>query len=124
MLHYDAITHLRTDFFMLLFPRARLSALCLLVVIMYADNVGRRSGSDEYQGLMNAIKRHVDGSLEKLQTKDTEHQETLEKKIETLRVQNTEMIKQYKPQNKKMAMLEEQNGQMLKMLNILSGKKA
>jgi hypothetical protein len=59
---------------------------------------------------MNALKRHVDSSLSKLQTNSAKHQDALEEKID-------EMAKQYK-------MLQEQNSDMLKMLKSLSGKKA
>ena len=66
------------------------------------------AGPDEYQGLMNARKRHVDSSVQKLETKSAEHQAALKTEFEVLKKQNKELVKQ--------------NSEMLKMLKGLRSK--
>ena len=75
-----------------------------LSIVTCTDFVYCRAGPDEYQGLMNALKRHVDSSVQKLETKGAEHQAAL---IEVQK-QNAELVRQ--------------NSKMLKMLKGLRSK--
>jgi hypothetical protein len=67
-----------------------------------------KAGPDEYSGLMNAVKRHIDSSVHKLETKSSENHAALKTDFETLKKQNTELAKQ--------------NAEMLKMLKALRSK--
>jgi predicted nucleotide-binding protein (sugar kinase/HSP70/actin superfamily) len=57
---------------------------------------------------MNALKRHVDSSVQKLETKSAEHQAALKTEFEVLKKQNKDLVKQ--------------NSEMLKMLKGLRSK--
>ncbi len=78
-------------------------------IITCADFVYFRAGPDEYSGLMNAVKRHVDSSVQKLETKSSENHAALKTDFETLKKQNTDLAKQ--------------NAEMLKMLKALQRSK-
>ena len=79
-----------------------------LSIVTCTDFVYCRAGPDEYQGLMNAVKRHVDSSVQKLETKSAEHQAALKTEFEVLKKQNAQLVKQ--------------NSEMLKMLKFLRSK--
>ena len=64
-----------------------------LSIVTCTDFVYCRAGPDEYQGLMNALKRHVDSSLQKLETKSAEHQAALKTEFEVLKKQNAQLVK-------------------------------
>ena len=80
-----------------------------LSIVTCTDFVYCRAGPDEYQGLMNALKRHVDSSVQKLETKSSENHAALKTDFETLKKQNTDLAKQ--------------NAEMLKMLKALQRSK-
>lgn len=67
-----------------------------------------KAGPDEYSGLMNAVKRHVDSSVQKLEAKGSENHAALKADFEMLKKQNTDLAKQ--------------NAEMLKMLKALRPK--
>ncbi len=54
--------------------RGQVRLVSSLSIFTCTDFVHCRAGPDEYQGLMNAVKRHVDSSVQKLETKSAEHQ--------------------------------------------------
>ena len=72
---------------------------------------------------MNALKRHVDSSLQKLETTSAEHQaaalEKLEKNLETKSAEHQAALIEVQKQN---AELVRQNSKMLKMLKGLRSK--
>ena len=94
-----------------------------LSIVTCTDFVYCRAGPDEYQGLMNALKRHVDSSLQKLETTSAEHQaaalEKLEKNLETKSAEHQAALIEVQKQN---AELVRQNSKMLKMLKGLRSK--
>jgi hypothetical protein len=75
---------------------------------------------------MNALKRHVDSSLQKLETKGAEHQaealEKLEKNLETVKTKSAEHQAALIEVQKQNAELVRQNSKMLKMLKGLRSK--
>ena len=63
-------------------------------IITCADFIYCRAGPDEYSGLMNAVKRHVDSSVQKLETKSSENHAALKTEFDSLKKQNAQLVKQ------------------------------